>query len=74
MVDRHQMLAAVLDPFDRMPVSVRRKGNEEVFRIKITADAEAAADIAFDQFDGCFVRPSMAARALRFWNGTLAAP
>jgi hypothetical protein len=68
------MLAAVLDPLDRVPVSVRRKGDEEIFRIKVAADAEAAADVAFDQFDARFVETNMAANTLRFWNGTLAAP
>ena len=58
VIDRHQMLAAVLDPFDRVPVSVRRKGNQEVFRIKVAANAEAAADVAFDQLDGCFASGS----------------
>ena len=42
------MLAAILDPFDRVLEAVRSKGDQKVLRIKVAANAESAADVAFD--------------------------
>src|SRR5215468_6280412 len=49
MIRRHQMLATVFDPFDRLSQIDRGERDKKVFRIKLTADAEAAADIVFDK-------------------------
>ena len=46
------MLAPVLDPFDGALEAQRRDEDEDVFGIDFAADAEAAADMAFEQVDG----------------------
>ena len=63
MIGGDQMLAAVLDPFDR-PAEFQRGGaDQHVFGIDFAADAEAAADMAFVELNG-FRR---AAQHLRDW-------
>ena len=54
MVDRHQMLAAVLGPFHRPADMTRGERNEEILRIKLAARAEAAADVVLHHVDGVF--------------------
>ena len=51
---RHQVLAAVLGPFDRAAGAARGKRYEEIFGIKLAARAEAAADIVLDEIDLVF--------------------
>src|SRR5262249_18564714 len=51
MRNGHEMLAAILDPFDRALEPARREGAEEILRIKFAASAEAAADVVFDIVD-----------------------
>ena len=46
-----EMLAAVLDPFHRPADQARRERNQEIFRIELALDAEAAADIDLDHVD-----------------------
>ena len=46
------MLAAVLDPFDRAAKVQRGGANQNVFRIKFAADAEAAANMALVELHG----------------------
>ena len=41
----HQMLAAVLDPLHRPSELAGQKRNQQIFRIDMTFDAEAAADV-----------------------------
>ena len=47
MVGGDQMLAAILDPLDRPPHAQRRGAHQNVLRIKLAANAETAADMAF---------------------------
>ena len=49
MIRRHQMLAAIFDPFNRLSQIYRGERNQKIFRIKLAADAEAAADIVFNE-------------------------
>ena len=57
VIGRDQMFAPVLDPFDR-PAEFQRGGaNQNVLRINLAADAEAAADMAFEQLDGFAFSP-----------------
>ena len=51
MGDRHEMLAAVLDPFHRMAVLARGEGDQEILRVELAARAETAADVVFDIVD-----------------------
>ena len=51
MIGRQQMLATVLDPAHRAFEPPRCKRNQEVFRIKFAAHAEATAHVAFDHFN-----------------------
>ena len=55
MVGRDQMLAPILDPFDRLLELQRGGADQHVFRIHFAADAEAAADIAFVKLNFCAV-------------------
>ncbi len=52
VIGRHQMLAPVLDPFDRPAEPHRREADEKILRVELAADAEAAAGIAFLEHDG----------------------
>jgi hypothetical protein len=52
LVGRHQMLAPVLDPFDRPAEPQRRECHEKIFGVKLAADAEAAAGVALFQHHG----------------------
>ena len=52
MIDRHQMLAAVLGPFHRPADVARRERDEEILRIELAARAEAAADVVLHHVDG----------------------
>src|SRR6185437_3353252 len=45
MARAHQMLVAVLNPFDRPADLARQEGDQQIFRIDVTLDAETAADI-----------------------------
>ncbi len=74
MRDGHEMLAAVLDPFDRTAEPARRERDQEVLRIEFAARAKSAADIVFDVIDAVSGSASMAARVRRLKNGSLAAP
>ena len=49
MVRRHQMLAPVLDPFDRAAQPQRGETHQEILGVKLAADAEAAAGVALLQ-------------------------
>ena len=51
MVRSHQVLAPVLDPFDRPLEPHCRQADEKVFRVELAADAEPAAGIAFLQYN-----------------------
>src|SRR5262249_19757849 len=52
MIGRDQVLAAVLDPFDR-PAKMQRRGTDQnIFGIQFAANAETAADMAFVQLNG----------------------
>ena len=52
VIGRHQVLAAILDPFDRTADMAGRERDEEILGIKLAAHAEAAADIELDHVDG----------------------
>ena len=52
VIGRHQMLAPVLDPFDRPAEPHRREADEKILRVELAADAEAAAGIAFLEHHG----------------------
>src|SRR5205085_2197050 len=49
MVRGHQVLAPVLDPFDRPLEPHCRQADEKVLRVELAADAEPSAGIAFLQ-------------------------
>src|SRR5262245_33779395 len=49
MIRRHQMLAAVFDPFHRLSQIDRGEGDKKIFWIKLAADAKATADIVLDE-------------------------
>ena len=49
MVGGHQMLAPVLDPFDRPPQSHRGEADEKILGVELAANPEPAAGIAFLQ-------------------------
>src|SRR5262249_16959088 len=57
MRDGHEMLTAVLDPFDRVSIAARRERAEEILRIKLAACPEPAADIVFDVIDRSVGQP-----------------
>ena len=52
VVAGQEMLAPVLDPFDRPAAAARGERDEEILRIELAAHAEAAADIVLDQSNG----------------------
>ncbi len=52
VIGRDQMLAPVLDPFDRTAEFQRGRADQHVFRINFAADAEAATDMALVELDG----------------------
>src|SRR5258708_19733276 len=45
MTGAHQVLAPVLDPLDRALHPARQERNQQVFRVDVPLEAEAAADI-----------------------------
>ena len=47
MIERAEVLAPILGPFDRTPQKPRRKRNEKILGIKFAARAEPAADVVF---------------------------
>ncbi len=49
MVRRHQVLATVLDPFDRAAEAQRGEADEEILGIELAADAEPAAGVTLLQ-------------------------
>ena len=49
VVGRHQVLAPVLDPFDRPAEAHRGEADQHILGVELAADAEAAADIALLQ-------------------------
>src|SRR6516165_11173939 len=60
MVGGHQMLAPVLDPLDRAPEAHRGEDDQHIFGIELTANAEAAADMAFAEMHRGGVAPEHA--------------
>ena len=52
MVGGDEVLAAVLDPFDRPPQAQCCRTHQDVLGIKLAADAEAAADVTFVELNG----------------------
>src|SRR5579872_877476 len=57
MISRDQMLAPVFYPFDRFSQFQRGKTDQHIFRIKLAANAEAAADMALEQLHGFSFTP-----------------
>ena len=51
VIGRDQVLAPVLDPFDRLAEFERGRAHQHVLRIHFAADAEAAADMALKQLN-----------------------
>src|SRR5207302_9895463 len=51
VIGRHQMLAAVLDPFDRAAESERREAYEKILGVKLAANAKSAAGAALLEHD-----------------------
>ena len=51
MAGAHEVLAPVLDPSHRPPHRAREERNQQVFRIDVSLDAEAAADVERDAAD-----------------------
>ncbi len=51
VVGRHQMLAPILDPFDRAAQPQRGEAHQKILGVKLAADAETAAGIALLQHD-----------------------
>src|SRR5574341_2610501 len=49
MIRRHQMLAAIFDPFNRLAQFHGGKRNQEIFWVELSADPETAADVVFDE-------------------------
>ena len=74
MVGGDQMLAPILDPFDRAAEFQRGGADQNIFRIEFAANAEAAADMALVKLHGVWRGPSIRAIVSRFQCGTLAAP
>ncbi len=54
VVDRHQVLAAVLGPFHRAAAMPRSEGNKKILRVKLAARAKAAANVVFHHVDCVF--------------------
>ena len=52
VVGGHQVLAPILDPFDRSPQSQSGEADKKIFRIELTANPEPAAGIALPEHDG----------------------
>jgi len=52
VADGGEMLAPVLDPFDRMTEFACGEGDQEILRIEFAARAKAAADVKLDIVDG----------------------
>ena len=57
VIGRHQVLAAILDPFDRAADMAGRERDEKILGIELAAHAEAAADIELDHVDGLLGKP-----------------
>ena len=57
VIGRHQMLAAILDPFDRAADMARRERDEKILGIELAAHAEAAADVELNHVDGMLGKP-----------------
>ena len=57
MARAHQMLATVLDPLHRPPQPARQERNQQVLRVDVPLEAEAAADIRRDAADAGFRQP-----------------
>ena len=51
VVHRHQVFAAVLDPFHRTIDVARSERDEEILRVEFAARAIAAADVVLDHGD-----------------------
>ena len=49
MIGRDQVLAPILDPFNRPPQAQRRETDQHVLWIKLAANAKAAADVPLEQ-------------------------
>ncbi len=65
MVGGDEMLAPVLDPFHRPAEPQRGEADQHVLRIKLAADAEAAADMAFVEMHASRARGRACARCCR---------
>ena len=59
MVGGDKVLQAVLNPLHRPFQLHGGEGDEKVLRIELTADAESAADVGFDQVDAVFGYPQL---------------
>ena len=51
----HEMLATILDPFDRAIEAAGRKGEQKILGIELTASTEPATDVIFNVIDCSFV-------------------
>ncbi len=51
MIGGGEVLAAILDPFDRPAGEARRERDEKIFRVEFAARAEASADVVFHHPD-----------------------
>ena len=60
MVGRDQVLAPVLDPFHRPAEPQRCETDQHVLGIELAANAEAAADMTFEQVNGRGIAPKHA--------------
>jgi hypothetical protein len=57
VVGRHQVLAAILDPFHRPADVAGRERNQEILGIELAAHPEAAADVGLDHVDRALRQP-----------------
>ena len=64
MVRCNQVLAPILDPFHRTRKPERRETNEDIFRVELATNPEAAADVAFVQMHGRWVTAEHAGNAV----------
>src|SRR5215510_13729860 len=62
MAGAHQMLATILDPLDRAPQPAGQERNQQVFRVDVSLEAEAAADIERDAAYARFRKPQDGSR------------
>ena len=65
MIGRHEMLLAILDPFDRPAEPQRAEADQHVLRIELAPHPEAAAHMAFEQMHRRRAAAAAAGRAAR---------